>query len=191
MKLAAVLGGSRSVWEDLEALKALREPDVILATNDAGAHYTGEVHHWVSLHFEKMPIWAKERAERGLPPAQHYFYHESATERGGLPLPYDRLVDAGGSSGLFAVQAGLTLGLTRIVLCGVPMDAEDGHFFDHKRWEFASRYQQGWTRRKAEIAPFVRSMSGWTARLLGRPDEVWLNNEGAEADGPQSSTRKY
>ena len=71
------------------------------------------------------------------------------------------------------------------------MEAEEGHFFDHKRWEFASRYQQAWTKRKNEIASYTRSMSGWTARLLGEPDEVWLNNQGVKADGPQSSTRKY
>lgn len=178
MTLAVILGGARSVWEDLDRLKALRVPDIVIATNDAGAHYTGEVHHWVSLHFEKMPEWIADRAQRNLPPAHRYWFHEGAgSSRFTLPAPHDRLDDWGGSSGLFAVRVALTLAASRVVLAGVPMDAEDGHFFDHKRWEFAGRYRQAWTRRQVEIAPFVRSMSGWTAGLLGEPSEAWLNNK--------------
>lgn len=178
MQVAAVLGGARSVWEDLDRLKLMRMPDVIIATNDAGAAYTGEVHHWATLHYEKLPEWEKLRKERSLPPALNLWVHEEARVGRGQPDLYaGRLADLGGSSGLFAVQVGRTLGLERIVLCGVPMDSEDGHFFDHHRWEFATRYRQAWTRHQEEFAPFVRSMSGWTKGLLGEPDEVWLNTK--------------
>jgi hypothetical protein len=178
MTVAVVLGGARSVWEDLERLRALREPDIVIATNDAGAHYEGTVHHWVTLHFEKLRDWQSERHDRGLPPALSTWVHEEARNPRGVPDNWTgRLPDKGGSSGLFAIDVGRHLGLERIVLCGVPMDSEEGHFFDHKRWEFATRYRQAWTRHKEEIAPFVRSMSGWTAGLFGRPDEVWLNTK--------------
>lgn len=178
MQVAAVLGGARSVWEDLDRLKAICQPDVIIATNDAGAAYTGEVHYWATLHYEKLQEWQKLRKERGLPPAHHLWVHDEARLPRGQPDNFEgRLPDLGGSSGLFACQVGRALGLERIVLCGVPMDEDQCHFFDHKKWEYAGRYRQAWTRHKAEFAPYVRSMSGWTAEILGKPNEVWLNTK--------------
>lgn len=177
--LGVILGGARSVWEDLDNLCALRKPDVIIATNDAGAYYSGPVHHWVTLHYEKLPRWKADRAARELPPAECYWVHEGATIPRSAPFDSQTrtVADLGGSSGLFGVKVGATLGLRKIVLAGVPMEPEDGHFFDHKRWEFATRYRQAWTRHHQEFAPIVRSMSGWTAALFGKPDEVWLQTK--------------
>lgn len=184
MSLAVVLGGARCVWEDLERLSALAEPDVVVATNDAGAHYRGPLHHWATLHYEKLPAWMAERESRNLPPAENVWVHDRA------PAAFQgrRLADWGGSSGLFAVRVALAAGCERVVLCGVPMEMEEAHFFDSRRWGFAGRYRQAWTRHAEEIAASVRSMSGWTAQLLGEPDEVWLSQPRRKADGPEGST---
>jgi hypothetical protein len=187
MTLAAILGGARCVWEDLEALTALRAPDFIIATNDAGAHYAGRVDHWATLHYEKLPTWTAERALRGYPPAERIWVHTKAVGPVAGNSLHDRLEDWGGSSGLFAVQVALALGAARVALCGVPLEVNEGHFFDPGRWSWAVRYRSGWINHRAEIAGPVRSMSGWTAEYLGKPDEVWLH-EKEQADGLEGST---
>lgn len=175
--IAAVLGGANCVWDDLAALRALTKVDVIIATNDAGAHFAEPVDHWVTLHAEKLSVWMGERAQRGYPPASRVWVHDRAPRTVPGIDGYDKLADWGGSSGLFAVQVALSLGLERVVLCGVPMEGTYGHFFDPGRWQWAVRYRSAWQQRIAFIAETTRSMSGWTAEILGKPDEVWLSKE--------------
>jgi hypothetical protein len=77
----------------------------------------------------------------------------------------------GGSSALLGVLAGIKLGYHKIVLCGCPMEgANPGHpGADY------SMFQGKWTESVSVLCNYVRSMSGFTLKLLGNPDEVWLN----------------
>jgi hypothetical protein len=55
------------------------------------------------------------------------------------------------------------------------MDAESGHYNAKGPWKEAERHHKAWEGHIPNLKPFVRSMSGWTMRLLGgRPDEAWL-----------------
>ncbi len=92
-----------------------------------------------------------------------------------------------GTSANLAFKIGLALDYTRIVLCGCPMDGS-GNWYktmipendikankDHRphlwKWvEIASR----------PVGRFVRSMSGNTADLLGKPTREWLLHEREE-----------
>lgn len=163
-----VLGGAASLWDDVEAALDLGEFDGVIATNDAGAVWKGPLTAWATLHPEKLPNWKREREASGYPMEFQAWSNRS-----------DRSIDRvthnwHGSSGLFAVKVARELGFDRIVLCGVPMNAAGAHFFDEKPWVDVKSYTAGWHKHREVIAPFVRSMGGWTQELLGAPTPEWL-----------------
>lgn len=80
-----------------------------------------------------------------------------------------------GSSGLFAVRVALELGFDRIVLCGVPMQKEQGRLDGIVRWSGAEAFKKGWQQALPHLRDTTRSMSGWTKQLLGAPTAEWLN----------------
>lgn len=169
---ALVLGGAAGLWADVEGALELGEFDIVLATNDAGAAWAGRLDHWVTLHPEKLPAWEQQRAERGYPNGYVRWSHKADARS-------DRHTsDVRGSSGLFAVKVAREIGCDRIVLCGVPMEAEGAHFFDEGRWKPAAEYRNRWAARDEplKLRKCVRSMSGWTRRTYGAPDAGWLKS---------------
>lgn len=181
MRLALVLGGARTVWEDIETALDLTEVQGIVACNDAGAAWPGDLDGWATLHGEHMARWAGDRAKAGYPPCPVILGH---TERragrhypaltGTTEFKFPGQTQSG-SSGLFALKVALVdLGFDKAILCGVPMEPAGKHFFDAREWRGAHAHKQGWKEALPEIASRARSMSGWTAELLGQPTEDWL-----------------
>jgi hypothetical protein len=163
--LALVLGGALTVWDDVEAALALTEADGIVACNDIAADWPGPLDAAATLHPEFWPRWAARRAAKGYPPVPRVFFN-------GWAFPGQ---DRSGSSGLFALKVALVdLGYDRAVLCGVPMDERARHIANFKPWRGAQTLRAGWVQALPAIADRARSMSGWTADLLGRPTPDWL-----------------
>lgn len=164
---ALVLGGAGSVWDDIETALDLGEYDMVVACNDIGAHWPGRLDHWVSLHPDRLPGWEAWRIKRGLPFGYVTWGHRphSAVKRS--------TPDWGGSSGLLAAKVALEQGATRVVLAGVTMSGQAGHFVRKAPWQAASGFQKAWTRNRDALAN-VRSVSGWTRELLGAPSAEWL-----------------
>lgn len=85
-----------------------------------------------------------------------------------------------GSSAMFATLAGLAMGYQKIILAGCPMDQEGHWYFDPKGPDTLGPMWIGvdfmaWIDFAREPEAFiVRSMSGYTAKLLGKPDRGWL-----------------
>jgi len=169
--IALVLGGADCLHDDRRRAEAMFEPDTIIATNGAGIAEPGPLKHWVTMHPNLFPIWMAERRKAGRSDAQNLWC------RVGAPAPPHltcrRVHSWGGSSGLLAVAVGLELGYL-VVCCGVPLD-KTPHFDDPKRtpWKDGPNYRPAWVRRRAALGD-VRSMSGWTAELLGQPTQEWL-----------------
>ena len=170
--LAAVLGGARGVWAELSQLEAMlgRRPDLIVATNDAGVVYPGQLDAWATLHHERFAEWQRRRVGN-----QNYraFIHAPFT---GLACEVVR-ERWSGSSGLYAAQVALQeLGASGVVLCGVPLSPEAAHFFNSAPWSDADVFRQGFEAALPVIRDSIRSMSGWTRDLLGFPDPQWLTD---------------
>lgn len=170
-----ILGAAASLWSDLAALGDWSGP--VMAVNRAGAFYPGRLDHWVSLHPEQFDGFIDERRTRG-PLFDGLTWSLDAAD--GVRI--DRVVtdlELSGSSGLFAVRIALhRLGHDRVVLAGMPMD-DSPHFYDAGRRSGPSfvPYRLEWRRvARDEFAGRVRSLSGWTADLLGRPDPAWLED---------------
>lgn len=187
--IALVLGSAEGVWQEIELAQAMTQFDAVVAVNDMVMFWPGTLHAAVTLHPEKMQDWLDGRMARreGLPeklvchaewPAWFKLLGIPAT----LPMPFDVVTPFGfdgqtdsGASGLFGVKAALQdLGFAKVVLCGIPMTME-GHFRTPDRpWASAMRHRAGWEQALPHLQGRVRSMSGWTAQLLGKPDAEWL-----------------
>lgn len=170
---AVALGGADCVWDDLGRIPE-DWPDLYGACNEAGT-ITESLHHWVTLHPERMAAWEAERAGRGL--SNGYVTWTRVMPRGAEHREdlVDRTVEGWkGSSGLLLVQALVEAGADRVVCCGMPMDAS-AHFFDEQGWQDWNLYRVAWARRWRELGN-VRSVSGWTRELLGGPEE-WFNGD--------------
>lgn len=176
-KLSLVLGGAECVWADLRSAPTLCPSDVIVAVNDIGVDWPGPLDHWVSYHSDRLSRWAAARAKKGLPPAGNYWVGK------GGPTPSApkgcKFVEVwGGSSGLLATTVALNHS-EKVILCGVPIDPGMRHYHDGqqgKPWKEASKYHKHWLDAEPKLRDRVKSMSGWTADLLGRPTKEWLES---------------
>lgn len=181
MSTALVLGGAGTVWTDVREALALGRFDGVVACNDVGAAWPGRLDGWATLHPEKMHRWTSLRRAAGYPRPGRIVTHHQA-RHGRLPACVDGTIDHNfpgqtlpGSSGLFAAKMALIdLGFDRAVLCGVPMLATPGHFFDASPWNGVTSHRQGWAQAMPHIKDRLRSISGWTSEILGKPDKDWL-----------------
>jgi len=182
--VALILGGAACLWADVDAALALVGlppsttdwagwPGIVIATNDAGAAWPGRLHHWVTLHPEKLTAWKDLRRARGYPEGY-------ATWSKFAHPAIQHLVTSWGSgtSGLLAVAVARAVKARRAVLCGVPMEATP-HFFDTDVWRNADNAWRGWVANERRMTGWVRSMSGRTRGLLGEPTPEWLEGRGA------------
>jgi hypothetical protein len=185
---AVVLGGAKAVWEELAELQKMCTPQVIVAVNHAGRDFEGHVDHWATLHPAKMSGWIEERRRSGRPPAGTLWTAISKGRRLGLKvdLPFNALAWWGGSSGLLGTEVALTVA-DQVVLCGIPMTREGQHYDKLGPWREAEKYRKDWRAHEGELRGRVKSMSGWTAEQLGRPDAAWI--EGRSATGSDAALR--
>ena len=85
-----------------------------------------------------------------------------------------------GTSALFATLAGITLGYDRIILAGCPLDM-NGHWYFEKKdkdtlgpiW-YGTDFMAWLDFREQKESDKVRSMSGYTARILGQAEKGWF-----------------
>lgn len=174
--VALVVGGGGDPLSEFDAARAMCEVAgksyATFVCNDLLALFPHHIDFACTLHPDKMISWTSLR------------------ERNGHPLPYgstwahrsyqnftNHTKDWQGSSGLFMTKIAREDGHTHIILCGVPMTVEAEHFVRHQRWNAAPGFLRGWHRREAQLAPFVRSMSGWTQEKFGAPTFVWLTEQ--------------
>ena len=169
---ALILGGANTLEADFDAALKLFQPDLLIACNHAGRDHPDRIDHWATMHPELFPKWIEARGAAGLPPAGQLWHakHRIST------VDSQPLQCWGGSSGLLCVTLACDLGCAKIVLAGVPMRQNACHYDNRRIWTEARQYWPAWEASVAKMAGRVRSMSGWTAELLGRPTGDWLDD---------------
>lgn len=183
MRIALVLGSAACVWDDVSAASSLGEFDGAVGCNDLGVVWPGRLDAWVSQHADFFVRWVAMRERRGLPPHDRIFVVDGARMEPRLsPAVTDFTTHLfpgqthSGSSGLFALKVALVdLGFDRAVLCGVPMRDDASHLRDGDApWNGAEAHRAGWLEALPQIEARARSMSGFTADLLGQPTAAWI-----------------
>lgn len=180
--IAVCLGGSLSVWSDLEKAEALLgdRPRIMVAANFAGIDYPGHLDCWCSLHPELMGGWLNARKRMGRNTDCRMFGREAFPGVVAVPERWR------GSSGLYMAQIALShLGASGAILCGVPIDEDAGHIRQPGPWLRTEVYRKGFLEARKVIGGQVRSMGGWTMNRLGGPDAAWIARAYGEGDaGP-------
>jgi len=175
--IAVVLGGASGVWDEYAAVTVMlgSAPEIVVACNDAGAVFPGRLDGWATLHSEKLAKWQALRSRRDYRAFTIKGHHDLGE---GVEIVVERFK---GSSGLYAAQIAMdAFGASGVILCGVPLWPENGHFFSPDRpWPEAELYRRGFKAALPVIRAPVRSMSGWTRELLGAPCPEWLNDRAA------------
>lgn len=176
MSRALILGGAACVWKDVDAALGIGEFDLVIACNDIGAAWAGDLDAWVTLHPENMAAWQAQRAARGYAPARKIVYHEAKADAPApdLVTPYNwHRHHKSPSSGVFSAKVAIELGATRGVLCGIPLTMT-AHFNDAGEWSAASSFHDGLDHAAPFLKDHIRSMSGRTKKVLGEPTPDWL-----------------
>ena len=172
-RYALCLGGADTLAADREGAELLlagREY-LVIACNHAGRDEPGRIDHWATMHPELWKLWVPARAAAGHPPAGKLWHARHRR----TDLESEAMESWGGSSGLLCVKLALDLGCSHVVLAGIPMLKTARHYDDERHWTEARQYWAAWEKRLPALRDRVRSMSGWTAKLLGRPDRRWLD----------------
>lgn len=175
MTIALCLGGAKGVWEEYDEARALCAglPTITVACNFAGIQFDGHLAAWITLHPEMFDPWREERAALGRNTDYRAVVHARKKIASAVEVHKQTW---NGSSGLYMAQVALELlGARGAILCGVPMEPEGGHIHWPGRWDFVNRYRPAFLEAKRKRAP-IRSMGGWTAEHLGRPDRAWLES---------------
>jgi hypothetical protein len=154
-----------------------------------GEDFPDRIDHWVSFHGgDLFTKWAAARAANGHPPAACYWGAEHKGRRMGrapVPSPMRYAQNMGGSSGYLAARGVAidALGVDRVVLAGVPMEAAAAHYAaegatakDRGPWLEAGAYWRAWEADMDLLRRYVRSMSGRTRAALGYPTREWLGS---------------
>jgi hypothetical protein len=179
--IALVLGCGENVWEDSQQALAMFNPDAIFAVKDMMARWPFRIDYGITLHPDRTDSYLRERQRHGWSTGFQVWAHRNF----GSQTAHRTADDWAGSSGLFAVRVAMYLGFEGIVLAGVPMDPAYGHIVRRQQWNGAQDFRNGWTKRKDQIAPFTRSMSGWTKEIFGGPSEVWLKTLDYDLSDPR------
>lgn len=182
MKRALVVGCANDVWQEVEAAQKLGTFDTIYAVKMAGIHWDQGPFVWVGLHPEFMERYRAERRALGLPDNFETVAPLPSEVGRHTAIVSDRYssykwpgMTSSGASGLFGVKIAMEDGHQRIVLAGIPMTRETGHFVRGQPWIQFDSFTAAWTLMKPKLTGTVKSMSGWTRELLGGPPTAeWL-----------------
>lgn len=154
-----VVGTAGCVWDDIAAAGPT---DAVLAVSRMGVDFPGRLDGWVKWGLaDDLDAW-------GAPPER--------LEICLIGYECEHLTE--GDVSLHATHYAVLAGVPRIILAGVPLLAEVGHYYprstpklglDHSRYGWA-KYAAG----HPEVCARIRSCSGWTRDFFGAPSAEWL-----------------
>ena len=182
MKRALVIGCAADVWADVAKARELGEYEKTYCVKYAGVHWPGESFVWCTLHPEFQDRYDAERAKLGLgrvyevvaPPPGELGEHGKKGKIDRRVSYRWRGMNASASSGIYGAKVALDDGYDRVVLAGVPMTREGGHFVRGKPWDYWLSFMAGFKLAKPHLMGKVRSVSGYTKEQLGEPTSEWL-----------------
>lgn len=182
-----ITGDGRSLLPDLADVGRLGIQCDVGAIGRSIKH-TSRPTHWFNADGETAIAWAKQVKEQTgaithtLGPVDgfdvdwdveqdDYRYEQITGERGRIH----------GSSAMFATLAGIAMGYEKIILAGCPLDSAGHWYFEPTGPETLGPLWMG-----VDFAAWVdfsgngdshrvRSMSGYTAKILGKVSKQWLN----------------
>lgn len=192
MKTALVIGCAANVWNDVARAKQLTTFDAIYCVKLAGVHYPGAFQTWITLHPEYMDDYEAQRHQLGYP--NGYEIVAPLVSEVGMHGKKGHIarrvtyrwpgMTSSASSGIYGAKIALDDGYERVVLAGVPMDQDAGHFLPEAKrtngklrgsvWSEHGSFMPGFEKSVRFLQGKVKSMSGHTQKVLGAPSAEWF-----------------
>lgn len=183
MAKALVVGCAANVWREVDEAQSIGSFDRVYCVKLAGVHWAEGYFIWCTLHPEFMDKYESERRDLGMS-GEYEIVAPLENEVGGhgkkgriarrVSYRYKGM-NASASSGIYAAKVALDDGFNRVVLAGVPLQQDGGHFTRGKPWMQVDSFTGGFEQSVPHMKGKVRSMSGLTRDVLGYPDKEWLN----------------
>ena len=183
-----ILGDGRSMVGDLQVFLSWQVPHDTAALGRGIKEYPGPVQHWMNVDGECAKHWA-ENLPNGTDTIKH-----TIGESEGFDVDwrleqnnyrFDEITGEAsqrvhGSSALFATLAALEMGYRKIVLGGCPLDTEGHYYFPQSKETLGPIWlgfdYMAWLDLATEpLGGQVRSLSGYTAKILGIATKEWIN----------------
>lgn len=187
-----VLGDGESMPSDLDTFLSWGIEHDVGALGRGIKDYPGRVHHWFNGDGETAIQWAKN-LPNGNGTIKHTCGHVDGFDvdwdwRNKDDYHYGTITGEGpgrshGSSAMFATLAGLYMGYDRIVLAGCPLDSNGHYYWPEKTQDTLGPLWMGFDMmawidfRDSENGHRVRSLSGYTAKIMGYADKKWVQGE--------------
>ena len=171
-KYLLIIGAAPNVGEDIARFFDMREArngvDFMLIGFDSVELVSEWCKYFATYHPSEIQMSKERRHKYGGNTDFMVISHQQHEGLVNMILP---LVGPSGSSAMLGTLAGLQMGYEKIILCGCPLNGKN-----LKGDNYVS-FRQGWEDKKNKKAVLgkVKSMSGWTAELLGAPTEEWLD----------------
>lgn len=165
MPSLCIVGSHPDVTNEIEAVPKYGAWDVMAIGLDAVNKYLERILYVATYH----PVEIEKIRERRRSVGGNLDYKVISHEKHpGVDIIITDWWKPTGSSALLGVQAALRMGYRKIVLCGCPLIGinDKGSKYEN--------FQSGWKKHREEVAPYVRSMSGWTREFLSMPTVEWL-----------------
>lgn len=183
MRRAVVIGAAANALEDIAQLELIARAPLedafrIYAVNDGGVLWNGRIDAWVTIHSDELPERQQRRRAAGGPDGYVTWTHQGAADR---IIGPDWAV-LGGTSALLAASVARLEGCDFIVLVGCPM-TDMGYTLPHVNhgtgnWPHHATYRgmiPSLVKQHPWLTERIRSMSGFTAEIFGKPSKEWLN----------------
>ena len=209
--LGIILGTGPGMFSDLGRALCLAPRARIIAVNGAGVLYRDRIALWVSIHGDHLEAFIDERERLGYPDGYAAWGNFGSRHQNRRAHRWDK-PNGGGSSALLALEVSREVaGYTHWILCGVPLSGHeckawanaDGEIMgqqdaskrqtDRREAEVLDSrepsrggyliYRKGWKQQRRQLAPFVRSMSGWTLETFGAPTHEWVDRADSSCGG--------
>lgn len=166
-----ILGIAPCLEEDLSKVANHDQYDFMGIGLDCSDRVLFNVQHFATYHTTEFPELKNRRQRAGGNIDYITHSHQQPADR---LWPLVAPSPLSGSSSFLGTQAAVGMGYTKIILCGCPMQ---GMNHDPNKRERYDNFQKGWLKFAKEMFKGrVRSMSGFTADLLGYPTREWLES---------------
>ena len=187
--LLLITGDGWTARDDIEQFSKLTADYDIMAIGRSIALHNGHpIDHWANVDADCSVNWAEnlpKTARNGEMPIRHTLGDCKGFDidwdiDGEIPWDVSEIMWHG-STALFCVLAAFPMGYKKIVLAGVPLDSKGHWYWDANTqptypdppWSYQT-YQAWFELAETPEAKQIRSMSGYTKTLLGKPTKQWL-----------------
>lgn len=175
-----VCGSAPCLFRDMDKALRARPDATIIAINDVAGYINAEF--VTSIHCEKMQEFRAKSINKKIKTLSGGIYNAACDVD-----HWFSSCNSGGTSAGSALKIARKMGFDEIILCGCPMNGGDGYFYRRAKptqFLMQKRFGDASPRSSSVVAHqmnlryemegngynMVKSMSGFTAELFGKPD---------------------